>query len=161
VHLTAGRGVVHNAGMGVDIERVDELNDEVEAALRRLLPQLSRSASMPDRDGLAGVVAHEANVLLVALVDGRIVGTLTLVIFPLITGVRAWIEDVVVDEEARGAGVGAALTREAVRIADARGARTVDLTSRPDRVAANKLYLGLGFEARNSTVFRFTPPAPD
>jgi ribosomal protein S18 acetylase RimI-like enzyme len=82
-------------------------------------------------------------------------GALTLVMFPIPTGTRAWIEDVVVDESARGRGVGAALTREAVRLARAEGARTVDLTSRPSRGAANRLYERLGFEQRESTVFRY------
>ncbi len=143
--------------MSVVIERVDVVDDEVADAMARLLPQLSRSARHPEADTLTQVAEHPANTLLIARVDGRIVGTLTLVIFPLITGIRAWVEDVVVDEAARGAGVGAALTMEAVRIADEGGARTVDLTSRPDREAANRLYLNLGFERRNSHVFRFSP----
>jgi ribosomal protein S18 acetylase RimI-like enzyme len=79
---------------------------------------------------------------------------LTLVTFPIPTGLRAWIEDVVVDGEARGRGAGAALTTEAVRIARAAGARTVDLTSRPSRAAANRLYERLGFQVRDSKVFR-------
>jgi ribosomal protein S18 acetylase RimI-like enzyme len=71
--------------------------------------------------------------------------------------VRAWIEDVVVDGAARGHGVGEALNRAAIAEADARGARTLDLTSRPSREAANRLYQRLGFQARESTVYRYTP----
>jgi ribosomal protein S18 acetylase RimI-like enzyme len=103
------------------------------------------------------LAAHPAVTVLMARLDGHIVGTLTLIVFPQLTGVRAWVEDVVVDETARGGGVGAALTREAIRRAVAAGARTVDLTSRPEREAANRLYQNLGFEVRNSRVFRFTP----
>ena len=88
--------------------------------------------------------------------DGEILGTLTLVTFPIPTGLRAWIEDVVVDEAARGRGVGAALTQEAVRLAHEAGARTVDLTSRPSREAANRLYERLGFQMRDSKVYRLT-----
>ena len=100
--------------------------------------------------------------MLVARVDGEIVGTLTLVIFPIPTGIRAWIEDVVVDETARGKEyggkrVGEALTREAIKIADQAGARTVDLTTRPARIAAGKLYERLGFEQRDSRVYRYAP----
>ena len=84
-------------------------------------------------------------------------GTLTLVMLLIPTGRRAWIEDVVVDEAARGRGVGAALTREAVRLARAEGAQTVDLTSRPSRAAANRLYERLGFRVRDSKVDRLTP----
>ena len=86
---------------------------------------------------------------------GQIVGTLTLVIFPIPTGIRAWVEDVIVDEEARGAGIGAALTQEALRLARAAGARTVDLTSRPSRDAANALYEREGFAQRETHVYRY------
>jgi ribosomal protein S18 acetylase RimI-like enzyme len=143
--------------MGVVIEPVSNVTDEVAEALLRLLPQLSRSASPPDRASLETLAAHPAVTVLMARLDGHIVGTLTLIVFPQLTGVRAWVEDVVVDETARGGGVGAALTREAIRLAEAAGARTVDLTSRPEREAANRLYQNLGFEVRNSRVFRFTP----
>jgi ribosomal protein S18 acetylase RimI-like enzyme len=142
--------------MGVEIEVVREADDEVVAAFARLLPQLSTSAPSLDRDGIARVVASDANTLLAARVDGRIAGTLTLVLFPLPTGLRAWIEDVVVDEGARGRGVGAALTTEALRLAEQAGARTVDLTSRPSREAANRLYQRLGFQLRESNVYRYS-----
>ncbi len=99
-----------------------------------------------------------ATVLLVAR-DGEppeIVGTLTLVVFRIPTGLRAWVEDVVVDDSVRGRGVGSALTREALRRAEAAGARTVDLTSRPSREAANRLYRRLGFELRETNVYRYS-----
>ena len=85
----------------------------------------------------------------------RIIGALTLAVFRIPTGVRAWIEDVVVDESARGRGVGETLTREAIRHASERGARTVDLTSRPSRVAANRLYQRVGFVERETRVYRY------
>ncbi len=107
------------------------------------------------RQTLRHLVSWQGNRLLVARVDGEIVGALTLVMFPIPTGLRAWIEDVVVDETVRGHGVGAALTQEAVRLARADGARTVDLTSRPSREAANRLYERLGFQLRDSKVYRF------
>src|SRR5262245_39111901 len=86
----------------------------------------------------------------------RIVGMLTLVVFRIPTGVRAWIEDVVVDEAARGRGVGEALTLAAVELARSAGARSVELTSRPTREAANRLYRRLGFEERETNVLRLT-----
>ncbi|WP_031524569.1 GNAT family N-acetyltransferase [Streptomyces sp. NRRL F-5123] len=142
--------------MAVEIEVVREAGADVVGALARLLPQLSSSAVVLDADGVARVVGSEANTVLVARLDGEIVGTLTLVMFPLPTGLRARIEDVVVDGAARGAGVGAALTEHAVRLAEQAGARTVDLTSRPSREAANRLYARLGFRERDSRVLRFT-----
>jgi ribosomal protein S18 acetylase RimI-like enzyme len=146
--------------MDADIDVVRDITDEVVSAFGRLLPQLSRSAEPLDATALRALVAWPGNQVLVARVDGRIVGTLTLVMFPIPTGLRAWIEDVVVDDAARGHGVGAALTLEAVRIARAAGARTVDLTSRPSREAANRLYERLGFEVRDSKVYRFETVIP-
>jgi ribosomal protein S18 acetylase RimI-like enzyme len=143
-----------SAVMSVAVEIVQDVSEELVKAFERLLPQLSRSAPVLDAAALRALVEWPGNRLLVARVDGEIMGTLTLVLFPIPTGLRAWIEDVVVDESARGRGVGAALTREAVRLARKAGARTVDLTSRPSREAANRLYERLGFEVRDSTVYR-------
>jgi ribosomal protein S18 acetylase RimI-like enzyme len=141
--------------MSVEVEVVREATDEVVEAIARLLLQLSSTAGVPDRESVGRLVRSEANTLLVARIDGRAVGMLTLIMFPLSSGLRGRIEDVVVDEAARGHGVGAVLTEEALRLADAAGARTVDLTSRPSRRAANRLYERLGFQARDSTVYRF------
>jgi ribosomal protein S18 acetylase RimI-like enzyme len=95
------------------------------------------------------------SVLFAARVDSRVVGLLTLVVFRIPTAVRAWIEDVVVDESARGKGVGEALNRAALDEARRRGAKTVDLTSRPSRAAANRLYQRIGFVARETNVYRY------
>jgi len=152
-HLPARR-VTRVAGMSIEIEVVQVVTDEVVQAFGRLLPQLSRSAKPLDAEALRNLAAWQGNHLLVARLDGEIVGALTLAMFPIPTGLRAWIEDVVVDEVARGRGIGAALTREAVRLARAAGARTVDLTSRPSREAANRLYERLGFQLRDSKVYR-------
>jgi ribosomal protein S18 acetylase RimI-like enzyme len=140
--------------MGVEVEVVRGASDEVLKAFDRLLPQLSSSAEPLDAEALTTLVAWDGISLLIARVDTEIVGALTLVMFPIPTGMRAWIEDVVVDDGARGHGVGAALTREAVQLARAAGARTVDLTSRPSREAANRLYERLGFQVRDSRVYR-------
>jgi ribosomal protein S18 acetylase RimI-like enzyme len=141
----------------VRVVEVGDVTEPVVAAVARLVTQLSRSAPPLDRAGVARIVEHDATTLLVAEdEDGAILGTLTLAVFPIPSGVRAWIEDVVVDETARGRGVGEALSRRAVDIALAAGARTVELTSRPSREAANRLYLRLGFEVRETNVYRYT-----
>lgn len=138
------------------VEEVVEATPDVIAAFARLVPQLSRSSAAPTGAELAEMVASPATVVLVARDDeGEIVGTLTLVLFRIPTGVRAWVEDVVVDQDARGSGVGEALTRAALERAGAAGARSVDLTSRPSREAANRLYRRLGFEQRDTNVYRF------
>jgi ribosomal protein S18 acetylase RimI-like enzyme len=139
------------------VEIATEVTPELVAAMTHLLPQLSRSAPPPTEAALAEIVGSPATLLFVARVEDRIVGSLTLALFRIPTGLRAWIEDVVVDDEARGAGVGAALNRAALAAAAERGARTVDLTSRPSREAANRLYQRLGFVQRDTHVYRYEP----
>lgn len=141
--------------MTVSVARLDTASDEVVEALARLVPQLSSSAAPVTPEVVATVLGSPANTVLIALSDDRVVGALMLVVFPLLTGVRAWIEDVVVDESARGLGVGRALIDEALRVARERGASTVDLTSRPSREAANRLYVKAGFERRETNVYRY------
>jgi ribosomal protein S18 acetylase RimI-like enzyme len=141
--------------MPVTVEIATEVTPELVDAMARLLPQLSRSAPAPTPEELGEIVASPATDLLVAHDEsGAILGSLTLVVFRIPTGVRAWIEDVVVDGDARGKGVGEALNRFALDIAASRGARSVDLTSRPSREAANRLYQRLGFVARDTNVYR-------
>lgn len=142
--------------MGVTIEVAKSVDDELVEAFARLIPQLSSTNPPPDAAVLQTIVSSAASVLFVARVDGAIVGSLTLATFPIPTGVRAWIEDVVVDEGARGHGVGEALNRAAIEEARSRGAITVELTSRPSREAANRLYQRMGFVARDTNVYRFT-----
>jgi ribosomal protein S18 acetylase RimI-like enzyme len=140
----------------ISVEEVERSSDELVAAVARLVGQLSSSAPPPDGSALDALVACTATHLLVARErDGEIVGMLTLALFPIPTGVRAWIEDVVVEQAARGRGIGELLTREALALAAAGGARTVDLTSRPSREAANRLYARLGFELRETNVYRY------
>ena len=143
--------------MAVTVEVADEVTDELVEAFARLIPQLSRSSAAPDADVLGEIIASPATHLLIARGDqGEILGSLTLVLFRIPTGLRAWIEDVVVDEAARGRGVGEALNRFALDVAAERGARSVDLTSRPSREAANRLYQRLGFVARETNVYRYS-----
>lgn len=145
----------------IAIREVEQVDDHLVAAMTRLLPQLSRSAPPPTTECLDAIVTSPATTLLVAEDDAsgtgpdRIVGTLTLAVFQIPSGVRAWIEDVITDERSRGRGIGGALTRRALEIAAASGARTVDLTTRPSREVANRLYLRLGFEPRETNVYRY------
>jgi ribosomal protein S18 acetylase RimI-like enzyme len=142
----------------VQITESTTVSDELVEAFTRLVPQLSSSAPAPTREELEAIVSSPATRLLLARDDaGAITGSLTLVVFRIPTGVRAWIEDVVVDEAARGQGVGEALVGEAIKRASQEGARTLDLTSRPSREAANSLYEKVGFEQRDSTVYRYLP----
>lgn len=133
-----------------------EVTDALIAAMEKLIPQLSRSNPPPSAEQLQLMVDSDASRLLLALDDnGAILGSLTLVLFRIPTGVRAWIEDVVVDGDARGMGVGDKLNRFALEMARDNGAVSVDLTSRPTREAANRLYQRLGFEQRSTNVYRY------
>jgi ribosomal protein S18 acetylase RimI-like enzyme len=139
----------------IDVRIATAADVDLVAAVTGLLPQLSSSAPPPTQALLQQMVDNPATTLFVADAEGRTIGMLTLVAFPLPSGSRAWIEDVVVDDAARGQGVAAALVTAALAHAEALGARTVDLTSRPDREAANRLYVRLGFEQRVTNVYRY------
>jgi ribosomal protein S18 acetylase RimI-like enzyme len=135
------------------IDTVEHPTDEVVEAMRRLVPQLSK-ATPPDAAALESMMAG-GSTLFVARVDGVIVGCLTLVFYRIPTGLKAWIEDVVVEEAARGHGVGEALNLAALDEARRQGAKYVTLTSRPGRSAANRLYQRIGFAARDTMVYRY------
>ncbi|MGQ9489392.1 MAG: GNAT family N-acetyltransferase [Anaerolineae bacterium] len=140
------------------IEEANQVTDELVAAFARLVPQLSASSPAPTRQEIAEMVNSPATVVFIARDEtrgGEIVGSLTLALFRIPTGLRAWIEDVVVDTSARGQGIGEALTRAALARAELMGAKTVDLTSRPSREAANRLYRRIGFQQRNTNVYRY------
>ena len=140
----------------VRVEVASQVTPELVDAFARLVPQLSKSNAAPTEKELAAIVASRASVLFVAFdEDDEIIGSLTLVLFRIPTGLRAWIEDVVVDENARGKGVGHRMNEAAIEYARKAGAKTVDLTSRPTREAANRLYQRLGFEQRNTNVYRY------
>jgi ribosomal protein S18 acetylase RimI-like enzyme len=143
----------------VRIEEPTVVDDELVAAFDLLIPQLSRSNPPPDAEALQAIIDAPLSHLLIARDPQRghqIVGSMCLAMFRIPTGLRAWIEDVVVDEAARGRGVGEKLNRRALELAAAAGATTVDLTSRPSREAANRLYQRMGFERRETNVYRIT-----
>jgi ribosomal protein S18 acetylase RimI-like enzyme len=139
----------------VHVSVATEASGELVDAFARLVPQLSRSSPPPTAEQVAEMVESQACDVLVATENGVILGTLTLVTFRIPTGVRSWIEDVVVDEAGRGKGVGDALNRFALDLARSKGAKTVDLTSRPSREAANRLYRRIGFVQRETNIYRY------
>ena len=145
------------------VELITAATPEIHEAMGRLIPQLSRSAApMSDAD-VQRFLAQDSVHLFAFRPDEAdaqgnrpILGMLSLVAFEIPTVVRAWVEDVVVDEAARGQGAGFALVEAAVEHAKKVGARTVDLTSRPSREAANRLYQRAGFQLRETNVYRVT-----
>ena len=154
-HRRAAGGQSKVPRVTTEVEIPDEVTDEVVEAFARLLPQLSSSAKPLDAAAIAAMASSPAVTVLLARSDGRIAGTLSLVLFRIPTGLRAWIEDVVVDEAASRQGIGTMLTREALRLAREAGVRTVDLSTRPSRVAAGRLYEREGFKQRDTRMYRY------
>lgn len=165
--MVAEDGLTAAATATVTVTVAESADPELHAVVARLVPQLSQSSALPSLERLAHIIEDPATTLLLARAGagaapaapatlGEVVGMLTLVIFTLPTGVRSWIEDVVVDDASRGGGVASTLIKAAIDHAEAAGARTVDLTSRPHREAANRLYVRLGFEKRETNVYRRT-----
>lgn len=159
--MAAGKNSNDNASSTdseIDVVECTQVTDEVVHAFARLIPQLSSSNAPPTKSELGAICAAESSILLLAIdrKSSEILGSLTLAWFRIPTGIRAWIEDVVVDESARGKGVGEALNRTALMRAQQLGAKTVDLTSRPSREEANRLYQRIGFTQRETNVYRFS-----
>jgi len=141
----------------VTIRVAESVDADLVEAYQKLTPQLSSSSPAPTKDELAAIINSDSATVLVAEDEsGTILGSMTLVVFRIPTGVRAWIEDVVVDTEARGMGIGQALNEYAIQLAEQAGAKTIDLTSRPSRESANRLYQRLGFVARETNVYRYS-----
>jgi ribosomal protein S18 acetylase RimI-like enzyme len=137
------------------IIEIKEFHDDFLNAVNRLLPQLSTSAEPLTKIDLKKIIESNVTKLLIAEDNNQVLGALTLVVFKIPTGTRAWIEDMVVDNDARGKGVGKLLIQHAIKLAKELGAKTVDLTSHPSRKAANRLYKNVGFEIRDTNVYRY------
>ncbi|MBT94833.1 MAG: GNAT family N-acetyltransferase [Acidimicrobiaceae bacterium] len=141
----------------VTIRSVTDVTESLSEAYKLLVPQLSTSSNPPTAENLKEIIESDsAQILIAEDRNGVILGTMTLIIFRIPTGIRAWIEDVVVDSSARGMGIGKELNLAALELAKKAGAKTVELTSRPSREQANQLYKNIGFVKRETNVYRFT-----
>ena len=141
----------------VSIRPVTEVTESLTDAYRVLIPQLSSSSNPPTGEALRRIIESDsAQILIAEDENGEILGTMTLIIFQIPTGIRAWIEDVVVDSSARGKGIGKKLNLAALELAKQAGAKTVDLISRPALQEANQLYRSIGFAERETNVYRFS-----
>ncbi|MBN8581826.1 MAG: GNAT family N-acetyltransferase [Anaerolineae bacterium] len=139
----------------MQIEIVYQADDELYEAFQRLVPQLTNNNPPPTRADLSTLIQEPSSTLMIARNDdGQIVGALTLTVYRVPTGIRSIIEDVIVDISARGQGIGDALMVRAIEIAKEKGASNITLTSNPLRVAANKLYLKMGFEKRETNAYQ-------
>jgi ribosomal protein S18 acetylase RimI-like enzyme len=138
--------------------KVEAVTDELVAAFERLVPQLTLNNPPPARDDLNALIHSAASMLLAVRHSdetGPIVGALSLTVYRVPTGIRAIIEDVIVDEAARGLGIGEALIRRALELAREAGASGVALTSNPRREAANRLYQRMGFTRRETNAYMY------
>ena len=139
----------------MQIEIATRADDELYEAFQRLVPQLTQNNPPPSREDLIALINEPSSTLLLARNEsGQIVGALNLTVYRVPTGIRSIIEDVIVDISARGQGIGEALMQYAVDLARAKGAANISLTSNPIRVAANKLYLKLGFQKRETNAYQ-------
>ena len=137
----------------LEIEQVKEINMEIVEALSRLILQLSPDSKIACSESLKRIVSNKGSYLFIAR-NTDIIATLTLLVIESPTGAKAWIEDVVVDSKARGQKVGEKLLIHAIDFAKTLDISSINLTSMPERVAANKLYHKLGFEKRETNVYR-------
>jgi ribosomal protein S18 acetylase RimI-like enzyme len=140
----------------VRLEKIDKATPELVDTIRALLPQLTEARTPPTLEQLEEVVSNQT-LLLARDEDGRVLGTLTFVLYRVSSGVKGRIEDVIVDESARGQGVGEALVREGMRLANEAGVLMLELTSMPYRQAANRLYRRLGFVRKPTNVYVWWP----
>jgi ribosomal protein S18 acetylase RimI-like enzyme len=138
------------------VERMTEATEELAGTIERLLPQLTEARTPPTLAQLQDVVANQT-LLVVRDDDGRIVGTLTFVLYRVASGIKGRIEDVIVDESARGQGIGELLVREGMRLANDAGVLMLELTSMPYRQSANRLYKRLGFVRKPTNVYVWWP----
>jgi ribosomal protein S18 acetylase RimI-like enzyme len=140
--------------MQFEVEVATAATDELVEVFQRLVPQLTRNNPPPSLTDLAALVTSESSILLIARADdGAALGALSLTVYRVPTGIRSLIEDLIVDEAARGQGVGEALMLRAMQVAKDRGAKQMTLTSNSSREAANRLYLRMGFKRRETNAF--------
>jgi GNAT superfamily N-acetyltransferase len=140
------------------IEAVREATTEVEEALARLLPQLNPTLPVPTMERLQALMADPAVTVLIARDGDEIIGTATVIVYTTPFWIKARLDEVVVDQSVRGKGVGEAIVQACLDVARERGAQVAELQSGrgPARDVANRLYRRMGFQLRDSNLYRFT-----
>ena len=139
----------------MEIKKITELTEKVVEAVLKLLPQLASEADLPSKEYLNDIIASDNVHLFMAESDGEIIGMLSIATYKIPTGIKVWIEDVVIDGSQRGKGLGEELMQFAIDYSKTLGARSVGLTSRPSRIAANKLYQKIGFVQYETNVYKY------
>jgi ribosomal protein S18 acetylase RimI-like enzyme len=140
----------------MQIDIVTQADAEIYDAFQRLVPQLTNNNPPPSLDELTALVRDPSSTLMVARSDaGKIIGALTLAVYRVPTGIRSIIEDVIVDNSARGQGIGEALMARAIEVAREKGASNISLTCNPMRESANRLYQRMGFKKRETNAYQY------
>ncbi|MDL2238752.1 GNAT family N-acetyltransferase [Bacteroidales bacterium OttesenSCG-928-K03] len=136
------------------IKQLTTLSGEILNKINNLLPILSDNVRTLKHEELEEMINDKNTVIFIAEEDEDIVGMLVFIIYKLPSGVKAWIEDVIVKEEQQGRGIGRMLVETAIEYAKKLNIKKIDLTSSPFRIAANILYPKLGFKKRDTNVYR-------
>ena len=123
-------------------------------AMQRFLDQLTTSPMVLTESMFQELLKSENSHLFFIMKDEQIAGMLTVGIYHSPTGGKAWIEDVVVDETFRGQGLSKLLVAHAIEFVKAQQIPSLMLSSNPKRIAANKLYQAMGFERKETNVYR-------
>jgi ribosomal protein S18 acetylase RimI-like enzyme len=140
----------------MEIREIHRFSNRVFYATVRLLPQLAPDSPLPGKEHFKRILKSKSTHLFIAELDNKIAGILTIATYDIPTGIKVWIEDVVVDESLRGKGIGKALMLFSINYAKSLGAESIELTSRPSRVAASQLYQKIGFVIRETNVYKYS-----
>jgi GNAT superfamily N-acetyltransferase len=139
----------------MNIKKINRFSNRVYDAVIRLLPQLAPGADLPSKEHFKKILKSDMTHFFIAEVDNNEIGMFTLASYHAPTGIKVWMEDVVIDEAHRGKGFGKEMMHFAIEYAKSTGAKTLDLTSKPTRIAANQLYKKTGFVLRETNVYRY------
>ena len=137
-----------------NIIKIQTYSQEYHEAMQRFLDQLTTNPMTLTEDMCRQLFESENSHLFFLVKDEQIAGMLTVGIYHSPTGGKAWIEDVVVDESFRGQGLSKLLVAHAIEFTKSMGIPSLMLTSNPKRIAANKLYQAMGFERKETNVYR-------
>jgi ribosomal protein S18 acetylase RimI-like enzyme len=138
------------------IKKIKRFSERAFKAAVVLLPQLSPDSDELTRSYFKSILASEnVHFFIAEIENSQIAGMLTIGTYKTPTGIKVWIEDVVVDGSHRGKGIGKELMLFAIDYSRSLGAKDVKLTSRPARVEANELYKKLGFKKYETNFYRY------
>jgi ribosomal protein S18 acetylase RimI-like enzyme len=136
------------------IIEVKDYSDEYLDAIQRLTSLLTSESLQFTEEDYRELIASDSSHLFLIMDDNQIAGMATVGIYRSPTGTKAWIEDVAVEKAYRGRGLGRKLTQHAIDFAKSQQADSLMLTSNPSRLAANNLYQSIGFERKETNVYR-------